>query len=253
MGINWFLNRWLTTWREGVNTTYGNRSKHSDGTIGNYAHSVTVSEHNMDPDGSVDAWDMDVNLFNSSMPTGSAAELQAIEDLKRAFEKDPGSQLWIHNRQIANRDIDNWRRRPYYGANDHKQHVHWQSRKSRERLPIKGVTLDDIADAINEPEPKPVTGGTMGKGVIKGIARAPKWPHPVSHSFRASKHPSFSATVKAWQRQMKMRGWNIDVDGYYGHQSAGIAVKFQREKKLTVDGLLGPNTFQAAWLAPITK
>lgn len=254
MGINWFLNRWLTGWRDGVNVTFKHRSKKSDGTIGNLAHQRTVSEHNVDPDGSVDAWDMDVNLFGDPDETGSRRELDAIEALKRAFEADPGSQLWIHNRQIANRNIDNWRRRPYYGPNDHRKHVHWQSRKSRERLPVKGVTLDDVQDALNEDEPKPVqTGGSKGQSGPLGLKAAPRWPHPTSFEFRPSKHPTYSATVKAWQRQMRKRGWNIDVDGYYGHQSAGIAVKFQREKKLVVDGLLGPNTFQAAWTAPVTK
>lgn len=255
MAINWFLNRWLTGFRSGVELTFKHRNKSSDGTIGNLAHQKTVSEHNMDKDGSVDAWDMDVNLFGDTFkPSGSDRELQAIENLKRAFERDPGSQLWIHNRQIANRDVDNWRRRAYYGPNPHDKHVHWQSRASRERLPVKGVTIDAIQDAINEPEPKPVqVGGSKGQSAVKGIKAAPRWPHPVSFNFRASKHPAYSTTVKAWQRRMKERGWNIEVDGYYGHQSAGIAVKFQREKKLTVDGLLGPNTFQAAWLAPVTK
>ena len=49
------------------------------------------------------------------------------------------------------------------------------------------------------------------------------------------------------------RGWRVVIDGYYGPKSVEVATKFQREKHLKADGLLGPDTFQAAWTAPITK
>ncbi|MER6828928.1 N-acetylmuramoyl-L-alanine amidase [Streptosporangium sp. NPDC000563] len=58
--------------------------------------------------------------------------------------------------------------------------------------------------------------------------------------------------VRAWQEQMRLRGWRITVDGAYGPQSRDIARQFQREKGLRTDGKVGRDDWDAAWLAPIT-
>lgn len=55
-----------------------------------------------------------------------------------------------------------------------------------------------------------------------------------------------------WQAQMLHRGWRITVDDRYGPQSAAVCEAFQREKGLTVDGIVGPHTWAAAWTAPVT-
>jgi hypothetical protein len=60
------------------------------------------------------------------------------------------------------------------------------------------------------------------------------------------------SSVSTWQRQMQSRGWNIGVDGQYGEQSKRVATAFQQEKGLTVDGIVGPATWYAAWNSPIT-
>ena len=58
--------------------------------------------------------------------------------------------------------------------------------------------------------------------------------------------------LRIWQSRMAARGWTIDADGLYGDQTANVARKFQREKGLSVDGLIGPATWAAAWTAPVT-
>jgi hypothetical protein len=58
--------------------------------------------------------------------------------------------------------------------------------------------------------------------------------------------------LATWQQRMADRGWRIDVDGYYGPQTAGVCRSFQREKHLAVDGLIGPHTWVAAWTEPVT-
>jgi len=58
--------------------------------------------------------------------------------------------------------------------------------------------------------------------------------------------------VKTWQTQMKQRGWSLGVDGIYGPESQKICTQFQQEKKLSVDGLVGPQTWNATWTSPIT-
>lgn len=59
--------------------------------------------------------------------------------------------------------------------------------------------------------------------------------------------------VLRWQKRMHYRGWRIACDGVFGPQSAEMLVKFQKEKKLKTDGVLGPQSWAAAWTAKITK
>jgi peptidoglycan hydrolase-like protein with peptidoglycan-binding domain len=58
--------------------------------------------------------------------------------------------------------------------------------------------------------------------------------------------------VLTWQHQMSHRGWTIGLDGKYGPQSSSVCRAFQSEKKLAVDGLVGPHTWEASWTAPVT-
>jgi hypothetical protein len=58
--------------------------------------------------------------------------------------------------------------------------------------------------------------------------------------------------VKTWQKKMKDRGWSLGVDGCYGPESEGVCRDFQSEKGLTVDGDVGPKTWEKTWSAPVT-
>lgn len=122
--MNWYLNRALTGFRVAVNARYPHRDKTSDGTIADAAHQATDSDHNEDADGSVDAWDMDVDL-------GTGNNHAEIERLKTVFESHESSRYWIHDGQIASRS-NGWRRLPYYGSNRHDKHVHWNTRETHE-------------------------------------------------------------------------------------------------------------------------
>jgi hypothetical protein len=242
--IVWYLNRFLTSWRDAVNKRFRTRSKASDGTIGDLRHQAeSFSEHNPDRDGSVDAWDMDVNLLGSSNETGSADELRLIEQLKADFQKLPESQLWIHNRQIANRDIENWKRRPYYGVNKHEKHVHWQSRSSMEKVAVSADVLDNVVDAINNPI----------RLVSHSTPLIPPWPVGANQSFSVhSGNPPYYKTVERAQRRLHERGWKIVIDGRFGPGTERILKAFQKEKGLTADGKLGPKTWRALWAAPVS-
>jgi hypothetical protein len=57
--------------------------------------------------------------------------------------------------------------------------------------------------------------------------------------------------VSTWQRQMKARGWSIEVDGLFGKGSDSVARRFQTEKHLVVDGQVGSVTWLASWTAPL--
>ncbi len=58
--------------------------------------------------------------------------------------------------------------------------------------------------------------------------------------------------VSTWQRRMKDRGWTIGVDGVFGDETLRVVKAFQRDKDLGVDGLIGLNTWVAAWSTPVT-
>jgi peptidoglycan hydrolase-like protein with peptidoglycan-binding domain len=55
-----------------------------------------------------------------------------------------------------------------------------------------------------------------------------------------------------WQARMAERGWPIAVDDAYGNESEGICRQFQAEKGLAIDGIVGPDTWAAAWTLPVT-
>jgi peptidoglycan hydrolase-like protein with peptidoglycan-binding domain len=97
-------------------------------------------------------------------------------------------------------------------------------------------------------------------GVPEGGTTPPPFPLPAGWYFGPKEGPqqsvsgyySHSDDLKVWQQRMKDRGWNITVDGLYGPETESIAKQFQAEKGLVVDGLIGVNTWAAAWTAPIT-
>lgn len=91
-------------------------------------------------------------------------------------------------------------------------------------------------------------------------SQIPAFPLKVGHYFGPKAGPVRSVSgffshrndLRRWQQRMKNRGWNIKVDGLYGSQTRRVAKAFQLEKGLRVDGLIGPETWNAAWTAPIT-
>src|SRR4051794_30278635 len=91
---------------------------------------------------------------------------------------------------------------------------------------------------------------------------APKFPYPSDHwlgqpSDDARNHSGCyggvdTTNVKTWQDKMRDRGWSLSVDGCFGPESETVCRQFQDEKGLTVDGDVGPKTWDATWTAPVT-
>jgi len=119
------LNPALTAWRNGINALFPGRGTASDGGYADAAHGSN-SQHQPDADGTVDAFDQDVNLLASGDPDGDSREDKLIEALKKDFEADRRAYLWIHQREIAEKK-HGWSENHYSGENPHDKHVHWQS------------------------------------------------------------------------------------------------------------------------------
>lgn len=165
--MGWYLNPFLTSFRAQVNKTFPRRGKGSDGTLGDPAHAARVSEHNRDTDGSVDAWDCDVNLHGSVVPTGTADEITAMRWVLKEFEKQPQAQLWIFRGQIANRDIGPWRVRPYTGPNKHDHHAHLQSRQAKENQTYKGELVLPATNRTGDDMPLDATDQTRIRTIVR--------------------------------------------------------------------------------------
>ena len=108
--MGWHLAPSLVRLRDEVNRKWPTRSKASDGTIGDPAHSSRTSEHNPNERGSVNA----IDITNAGID---------VDALIGAAIRHPStwyviSRGFIYSRRFA------FVKRPYMGANPHNNHVH---------------------------------------------------------------------------------------------------------------------------------
>jgi hypothetical protein len=96
--------------------------------------------------------------------------------------------------------------------------------------------------------------GIVGRNTRAAALDAPTASHSSSQIFPGyllkytpGEPLTFDPAVAAWQARMQARGWNITVDGLYGPHSAEVARQFQAEKRLSVDGIVGEQTWAAAF------
>lgn len=105
----------LVRLRDQVNAAYPNRSKASDGWIGDAAHASTPSDHNPNSQGVVNALDL-----THSPATGFDAHALA-ERLR--VNRHPNLRYIISNSRIASAGTG-WNWKAYSGSNPHSKHIH---------------------------------------------------------------------------------------------------------------------------------
>ena len=243
----------LAQLRSQINTEFPGRSKASDGWIGDEAHARSKSEHNPNRAGVVRA--IDITHDPSNGVDGHRLAADAIADLDRRGV----SAYVIFRGRIRSTLVMRGVWRTYTGSNPHNTHVHISyitGYDNRATWPLPTLTARVLS-----------MGGGMVAPVIvvaKGTT-APAWPLPSSHLIyhdprnRASWHDGHGtdvtgrAAIKTWQQRMRDRGWTITPDGYYGPATEKIVRDFQAEKGLHVDGIIGPDTWAAAWTSNITN
>lgn len=146
--MSWRLAYSLDTLRSQVNEAYPNRSKASDGTIGDIAHQAEASDHNPNSAGVVCAFDI-----TNSPETGFDAHSLADRLLE---VRHPDLKYIISNRRIAGA-WSGWRWEPYGGSDPHDRHIHISvgvGPDGRSVQPyddtIKWNVKEDIMSAVND-------------------------------------------------------------------------------------------------------
>jgi hypothetical protein len=108
----------LKTFRAQVNAFAPKRSKLSDGWIGDSKHSMRKSDHNPEPDGTVDAFDLTHDPKNG-------VDIQKVCDAIIASKDKRVSYLICNGKIIGgNNGPQPWVKRVYTGANKHTKHLH---------------------------------------------------------------------------------------------------------------------------------
>ena len=208
----WHLAPALAQLRAEVNKKWPKRSKASDGTIGDPAHSARVSDHNPNGRGSVNAMDITAR----GIDTGT---------LIAVAKKHPSVRYIIHNRRIMNRDIGNFAARPYRGANPHTQHVH--------------ISLYQSATAENRKQSWGLANAKAVTGVSTGGSSSPTY-KTVSGSTPLVKLYHKGEPVKRIQKAV-----GVKADSYYGPSTVKAVKAFQKAHGLDADGIVGPDTWRA--------
>lgn len=99
---------------------------------------------------------------------------------------------------------------------------------------------DEFMHLVNADEPKPTVKPI--KVVVKnGIAL---WPGRVLELADPMLH---GEDVEALQARWEKRGWDIDVDGWYGEQSRGVCRSWQRAVGLPDTGRVDKATWDSVW------
>lgn len=210
--MSWHLAPALAQLRAEVNKKWPKRSKRSDGTIGDAAHSARRSDHNPNSRRSVNA----IDITASGIDTGA---------LIAAAKKHPSVRYIIHNRRIMNRDIGNFRPRRYRGSNPHTAHVHisiYQRASAETDRRSWGIATAKA----------PSGGGSTSSG---GRYREVKYGQLLRLHTKG-------APVREWQRSA-LGYTGKKADGYFGPSTEADTKRFQREHGVKADGIVGPDTW----------
>ena len=217
---DWHLAPSLAALRGEVDKRWPKRSKASDGDIGDQAHAARQSEHNPDrdadgmPNGAVSA--IDITATNNALR----------EAVLKAAIGDPRVWYVINRGSIWSR-THGWEKRDYDGSNPHTNHIHISLAQT------KRAHDDTSSWGIAETAPvKPAA--TPDETIDGAVARpAPKLPPTLSRGDTGD-------YVAFLQRFLAVR----PAIGQFGPRTARAVRRYQQSRGLTVDGVVGPNTWK---------
>jgi peptidoglycan hydrolase-like protein with peptidoglycan-binding domain len=221
------------------------RSRHGSAYGGNFAWC----------DAAVTFWAHQSGNAGAVLPGGDRAyTVSHAEDFRKAGRWHAGTTANVNAAKVGDVVFFDWGATNTIGAIDHVGIVEKVLGGGRLQT-IEGNTADVCARRIRSAG---VIAG-LGRPAYSGSSSAPS--KPSGSTSKAPRWPGRYLTqppvmhggdVRSWQDRMRDRGWHLAVDGVYGPGSEEICRAFQRDKGLTVDGIVGPRTWAAAWTAPIT-
>jgi hypothetical protein len=139
--MSWKLSKAAIQLREQIDDNYPERDKRSDGSIGDFRHSKTVSDHNPDSNGWVRALDIDANL------NAHKSEMAYLANqLRQNARRDKRISYIIYNSKMAS-PKSLWKWVKYRGINPHKSHIHISFKKKADtdgrffNIPMLGGSL----------------------------------------------------------------------------------------------------------------
>jgi hypothetical protein len=201
----WTLAESLGRFRDQLNALAPNRSKASDGTIGDAAHQARSSGHNP-------AWIAGANLvtaFDATHdPAGGLDCHRLAASLQRARDSRLLYAIWNRRIMAGAAGPQPWAWRPYSGAAPHTEHLHLSvvaDRRCRDGSPwmLPGLNAD-----VRPAGWPTIRRGDTGTAV--GVIQRFLGVHPVSEFFG----PATEAAVRRYQA---MRG--LEVDGICGRET----------------------------------
>jgi Putative peptidoglycan binding domain len=247
-----------------ANARWPNRSKASDGIMGDAAHQKRKSDHN---DGNA----VDVTHDPSVGCSGDVIAAHALTDVRTKYV------IW--NRRINTLDGRGWR--TYTGKNPHTKHCHisilatarndtraWGWRNAELPVPSQvtereaatagpstaGAAGAGVANTGASNTGAPAAGSVARKTVSQGAPPPPTPPGPPPPTIVPHAYPGIpieigarGLNVRRIQTQLKHRGWEITVDADFGPLTKRVVQRFQDRKQLAVDGIVGPRTWKALW------
>lgn len=143
--MTWRLSKAASQLREQIDDSYPERSRKSDGALGDSRHLVKKSDHNPDARGWVRAIDITADL---GVGLDETADL--VNQIRQYAKKSKQKRISyiIYNKQIAS-PILGWKWRKYRGSNPHKSHFHISFTKLGDtdsaffNIPMLGGTIDE--------------------------------------------------------------------------------------------------------------
>lgn len=212
--MTWRLARGLEKLRAQVNAKWPNRSKNSDGSIGDEAHASRSSDHNPwikdNGVGVVTAIDI------THDPRGGFNSYDFADMLKR--HKDNRIKYVISNRRIfsGNDGPRPWEWRRYTGSNPHDHHVHISIQSDR-------AHYDDVSDWN-----------------IEGVADP--WPQMVDDYVKP--RPTLSRGMQSEYVKVLQAAIGANPDGHFGPETFEKLKKWQADHHLMADGICGAQTWK---------
>lgn len=210
----WRLARGLEKLRAQVNAKWPNRSKGSDGSIGDEKHASRGSDHN--------PWVKDGS-------TGVVTAIDITHDPKDGFDSYAFADMLLKNRDprikyiISNGRIgagsegpSAWAWRKYSGSNKHDHHVHISIKSAKS---FYDDASDWNIDGVAAPEPAAAANYVKPNATIR--------------------RGSTGDLVELLQSRL-----GLAVDGNFGPKTEAAVKAFQAGHNVAVDGICGPQTWK---------